>query len=82
MKPKTLLRVSLAAWLAGGTLTTIGCGDLVRQSVRDGLFNYIAGTVSSGLDASVFGEFVTNVFTGGFGWDTSGGAGTSSGFDD
>lgn len=82
MKRKTLLRVSLAAWLAGGALTTIGCGDLVRQSVRDGLFNYIAGSVSSGFNASLFGEFVTSVFTGGLGGDSSGGAGTSGGFGD
>ncbi len=72
MKPRILLRVSLATLLWGGTLTMIGCGDMVRQSIRDGLFNYVAGSVSRGFDAALFGDFITNVFTGGFGSGNTG----------
>jgi len=75
MRSKTLLRVSLAALLGGGTMTTIGCGDLVGQSIRNGLFNYVAGRVSSGVDAALLGDFITDVFTGGLG----GGEGSSAG---
>ena len=74
MKAKhSRLRVLFALLLACTTTMTIGCGDLVSQSLRDGLFNYVIGSVSSGFDAALFGDFITSVFTGGFGGTTGGG---------
>ena len=67
MNPKTLLRLWLATLLGGSTMATIGCGDMVRQSIKDGAFKYIAGSVSGGFGADLVGDFLTGVFTGGFG---------------
>ena len=66
MKTRLLLRVSFVAALAGGTLMS-SCGGMLTQSIRDGLFNYVAGRVSSGADAAMLGDFITSVFTGGYG---------------
>ena len=67
MKPRYLLRVSLVALLAGAATMTAGCGDMISKSVKDGLLNYVVGSVSGSFDAAVFGDFITSVFTGGLG---------------
>ena len=66
MRKYTFLRGSLASLLTGGTLMMSGCGDLVRDSIKDGFFSYLTGSVSSTFDSALFGDFISNILTGGF----------------
>ena len=59
------IRAVLASVVCGGTLFAPGCGDMVRQSVKDGLTLYVAGSVSSTFGSAQIGDFVFNVLTGG-----------------
>jgi len=62
MRSSNLVRGVLASLLTGGMMLTIGCGDLVRQSVRDGLFTWVSGSVQGAFDATVFSDMITNFF--------------------
>jgi hypothetical protein len=66
MRNHKALRVSLAVLLGGGTVLFSGCGDLLRRSIRDGMFALVAGTATGYFDPSVLGDLFTNIFTGGF----------------
>ncbi|UCD30057.1 MAG: hypothetical protein JSV03_06170 [Planctomycetota bacterium] len=63
---KTLIRGLFASLLVGGTVVGIGCGDLLGTSIKNGLYNYITGSVTTGGVVNQFGDFVTDFFTGGF----------------
>jgi hypothetical protein len=78
MKTHKALRVSLAIALGGGTMLSSGCGDILRRSIRDGMFALVAGTATGYFDPAVFGDLITNLFTGGF---TGGFGGGFGGFD-
>jgi hypothetical protein len=49
----------------GGTMLSTSCGQLVRDSVKNGTFAFISGSVQSGFNQQ-FSNFVTDVFTGNF----------------
>lgn len=53
--------------LAGGFLMSGGCLGLVRDSVREGVRTFAIGGVRSTLTPATLGDFLFNVFTGGFG---------------
>ncbi|GMV97197.1 MAG: hypothetical protein HRF43_13595 [Phycisphaerae bacterium] len=63
---------------AAGTFTLLlcqGCSDLVRQSVRDGVFSYISGGLSQSIDGGLQG-LLNDLVTGGlFGIGTGTGTG-------
>jgi hypothetical protein len=68
MRRRRALRWTLAAVLAGGQVSFIGCGSLARQSLRNGFYSFVSGSVSGGvLDGQAVSDFVLGVFTGGFG---------------
>ncbi|GMU19939.1 MAG: hypothetical protein AMXMBFR13_00420 [Phycisphaerae bacterium] len=65
-----LLAVILSAILSSG------CDDLARRSIRDGIFVYISGSVSQGLDGN-FTQVLGDLLTGGlFGTAPSSNSGT------
>lgn len=65
MRKRWLLKLLMAGLLGGQVLTSMGCSDLVRQSVRDGTFRWVAGSVTGTLGTAQFAAFLTNVLTGG-----------------
>ena len=78
MRANRWLRVISAIVLASGTVRAIGCGDLARQSVKDGLVNFMLGSVSQGMDAALLGDFITNILSQSLGSGGLGGFGTAS----
>lgn len=60
MKKKNVMRVLLAASLCGGTVTAVSCGELIRQSVRDGLYDWLAGQVGSSISVTAIGDQITD----------------------
>ena len=65
-KRNTFIRGLFTAALAGGTVFGVGCGDLMSGAIKNGIYNYIAGSGLSGGVVTQFGDFVTDFFTGGF----------------
>jgi hypothetical protein len=66
--PKTFLhrlRLAIMATFCCGTLLSTSCGQLIRDSVKNGTFAFISGSVQSGFNQQ-FSNFVTDVFTGNF----------------
>jgi len=57
----TRTRFWLIVLLAAVTvLPSIGCGDLMRQSFKQGLFNYISGTFYTNQAPSQLGDYLLN----------------------
>lgn len=68
MKRSRWPRIWFSIMLVSALGLTAGCGgDMLRQSVKNGLLSFVAGSVSNSFDASLFGDFITSVFTGGIG---------------
>ena len=46
--------------------TAPGCGQMARQAFKEGLFNYVSGSVGSGLISAQLADLVANLIaTGG-----------------
>jgi hypothetical protein len=55
----------LVGLLAAAMLST-GCDDMVRRSVRDGVFTFISGGLSQSLDTGgAFNSLLNDLLTGG-----------------
>ena len=65
MRRFRLLRAVLALLLISGWMMTIGCGELFRKSVREGLFTALSGSVQNSFDAALFGDLIMNLLAGG-----------------
>lgn len=72
MRTRRRLWCWLAAATTGSMFLTQGCGDLLRQSVRDGVFSYISGGISQSIDSGAFQSVLNDLLTGGiFGSQTN-----------
>jgi|GEM_PF-3021638 len=58
------LRRGLGTLLYGSLLLNLGCGDLVSQSIKEGVMLYISGSVSNSFGSAQIGDFVFNLLTG------------------
>ena len=69
MKLARLLRIVLLVGLSGGTLMTASCGDIIITSVKEGLFNFVSGSVSITLGGGQLSDFINSLggSTGGLG---------------
>ena len=65
MKTSRLLRIVLLTGLSGGTLLSTSCGDIVVTSVKEGLFNFISGSVSVSLSGGQISDFLNTLGRGG-----------------
>ncbi len=73
MRTSSWLRTTLAALFAGTLILTTGCGDMARQSVKQGVLGYLSGSFTSGLITEQLQNFLGNVVTTGItGFDTRG----------
>jgi len=72
-KRNIFIRGLFALLLAGSTVLLLGCGDLISNSIKTGIFNYISGSVAGGGLSTQFGDFVTDFFTGGYTGDSNNG---------
>jgi hypothetical protein len=65
--------------LAAAVTLTLGCDDLVRRSVRDGVFSWVSGGISGSLSQNgaisdlLDSIFTGNLFGGGSGAETAAG---------
>ena len=64
MRSKVALRIWLAMVLAGGTLTSMECSEITKNSLKDGVFGYVTGSVSSQLSSAAVGDFILNLLLG------------------
>ncbi len=67
MKRCNHITAIFAALLAGGTLLGNGCQpyrNLIWPSIRDGLYNYVSGSVGSSYISAAFGDYVLNSLLG------------------
>lgn len=57
-------RLGLLGLLAAALLCT-GCNELVRRSVRDGVFSYVSGGISSSFSENgAINDLFNSIFTG------------------
>ena len=72
MRSHKWFRMCFGALVGGGMLFTTGCADMVRTSIRDGIFGYISGSVQNTIFTSQLNDFVLDVFTSNLGFFGSG----------
>ena len=66
MRRHTWRRAILVLLASGGMLFGFSCGgDIVRQSIKQGLSSYVAGGFSSTFSAAQLGDFILNTLQGG-----------------
>ena len=63
MKASHWVRLLMATGLAGGVLTEVQCGPMLKDSVRTGIFQWVTGG-QSGLGAGDVGGLLTDFLTG------------------
>ncbi len=63
MKASLWIRLLMATGLAGGVLTEIQCGPMLKDSVRTGIYEWVSGG-QSGLGAQDVGGLLTDFLTG------------------
>ena len=74
MKTFRIARGLLVVLMSGSVLFGGGCTGIVRDSVKEGVFAFLTGSVQSNIDTAAFSDFLLNVVTGGFtGGQTDGG---------
>jgi len=50
MSSRTNRRITVALMLIGGVLLmTAGCGDTLRGSIKEGIFNWVSGSLNADL---------------------------------
>lgn len=64
MIKRTRARLLLTVGLAVGAVATTGCGDRISQSVRDGVFNYVAGNVAGQFGSAQVEQFLLGLIGG------------------
>jgi hypothetical protein len=68
MKYPRRMTTLLAVLLIGSAAFSGGCStqyrDLIWPSIRDGLFTYVRGSVTSGLDYTMMGDFIIDSIIG------------------
>jgi hypothetical protein len=69
MKTDRWFRAMAAAGMSGGVLLGTGpcTGEIFKNSVKEGIFLFVSGSLQGGLTNPQFNDFITDVFTGGFG---------------
>jgi len=70
MKLKMGLRIVLATALAWAALGSAGCGQMARDAIKSGVFNYVtdvSGTFDFGGTFDQLSALVTSTLTGGGG---------------
>lgn len=59
-------RMLTIAVLLGTLSLTSGCGTTFRESVRNGVFTYVSGSLSSGLISTQIGSYINDLLLEGF----------------
>lgn len=49
----------------GGTVFATSCGDIVVDSVKNGLYSFVSGSLTSTLDTGQLDAFLGDLFAGG-----------------
>lgn len=75
MTARRRLRIALVILLSGGHLLSASCGDIVIDSFKSGLFQWVSGSVNSTLGVDQLSAFFISTL-GGSRNDTSTGLGT------
>lgn len=63
MKASYWVRLLMATGLAGGVLTEVQCGPMLKDSVRTGIYQWVTGG-QSGLGVGDIGGLLTDFLTG------------------
>jgi len=73
MRTSSWLRTTWAALFAGTLILTTGCGDMARQSIKEGIRGYVSGNFTNWLVTEQLQGFLVNTVTTGMtGFDTGG----------
>jgi hypothetical protein len=65
MKRFSILRTVLACLLCCFLLLSGGCGQMLSQSIKTGVFSYISGSVADTFQSRQFTSFLNDLLTGG-----------------